>query len=247
VPPAVNEALEAQKKGTIVRFSLTLTVLAVALCASAEAQSPAKFPRHHDCYDPEFEAWAMQEIRPVIEENFAAVNAEDIERLMATHTSDCPDREAFRRESEQAFKDFDVYVRLLDLRWGGGSNASTGYKEGHRCSVIVTQHTRPANAKDGDYTAYRGNSALLPESELVWYTLQCRMEGGKWKIHMINGHVNPTTWEFFEAEQKEREKNNPKAKPSPAEEPVAAQGDAPQYSEPVPVRGSAGEAAKATR
>ena len=218
------------------RFLPILVLIVSGICVPAAAQFPSQFPRYHDCYDPAFEAWAMAEIRPVIEENFAAVNAEDIDRLMATHTSYCPDREEFIRETKQAFKDFDVYVRLVDLRWGGGSNASTGYRDGPRCSVVVTQHTRPVNEDAGDYTAYRGNSALLPESELVYYTLHCHMEKGKWKIHMINGHVNATTWEYFETEQKEREKNNPKPKPSPAasEEPEEEK----DFAAPVRVRKS---------
>jgi hypothetical protein len=179
------------------------------LCLFGSASARDGFPRYHDVRDPAFEEWAMSEIRAVVEENFAAVNTEDVEKLMATHTSYCPDREEFRRESAQAFKDFDVYVRLVDLRWGGDSNASSVYPGGHRCSVVVTQHTMPANVEDVDYTAYRGNSALLPPSELVYYTLHCHMEKGKWKIHMINGHVNPTTWDFFETEQQERERAQP--------------------------------------
>ena len=173
------------------------------------------FPQYHSPHDPAFEEWAMQAVRPVIEENFAAVNAEDVDRLMATHTSYCPDREAFKKEAAQAFEDFDVYVRLVDLRWGGGSNASTGYKTGHQVAVIVTQQTLPANEDAGDYTSYRGNSALLPASELVYYTLHCHMEKGKWKIHMINGHVNETTWEYFEGEQKERERLGISRSPTP--------------------------------
>jgi hypothetical protein len=217
--------------------SLPILVLIVSsICVPAAAQFSAKFPYYHDVRDPAFQEWAMKEIRPVIEENFAAVNAEDIDRLMATHTSYCPDREEFIRETKQAFKDFDVYVRLVDLRWGGAGNASSVYKSGHRCSVIVTQQTLPANLEDGDYTSYRGNSALLPESELVYYTLHCHMEKGEWKIHMINGHVNATTWEYFETEQKEREKNNPKPKPSPAasEEPEEEK----DFAAPVRVRKS---------
>lgn len=181
----------------------------VVLCLFGSASARDSFPRYHDVRDPAFEEWAMSEIRTVVEENFAAVNTEDVEKLMATHTSYCPDREEFRRESAQAFKDFDVYVRLVDLRWGGDSNASSVYAGGHRCSVIVTQHTMPANVEDADYTAYRGNSALLPPSELVYYTLHCHMEKGKWKIHMINGDVNRTTWDFFETEQLEREHAQP--------------------------------------
>ena len=142
----------------------------------------------------------------------------------------------FKKEAAQAFEDFDVYVRLVDLRWGGGSNASTGYKSGHQVAVIVTQQTLPANEDDGDYTSYRGNSALLPPTELVWYTLHCHMEKGKWKIHMINGHVNETTWEYFETEQKEREKNSPKPKPSSeaSEEPKEEK----DFAVPVRVRKS---------
>jgi hypothetical protein len=178
----------------------------VGLCLCVAAYGRDGFPRHHDVRDPAFEEWAMSEIRAVVEANFQAVNTEDIEKLMDTHTSYCPDREEFRRETAQAFEDFDVYVRLVDLRWGGDSNASSAYPGGHRCSVVVTQQTMPANADDEDYTAYRGNSALLPESDLVYYTLICHVEKGKWKIHMINGNVNPTTWDFFKTEQAEREK-----------------------------------------
>jgi hypothetical protein len=178
-------------------------VLLTVVCAFSEAK---EFPWNHDVRDPAFEAWAMTEIRAVVEENFAAVNSEDVKRLMATHTSYCPDREEFMKEAKQAFEDFDVYVRLVDLRWGGDGNASSVYRSGHRCSVIVTQQTMPANAEDGDYTSYRGNSALLPASELVYYTLHCHMEKGKWKIHMINGNINPTTWEYFEGDKIERER-----------------------------------------
>lgn len=192
----------------VLRFGLLLSFFAAVIVVWMTTTARAQFPRHHDVYDPAFEKWAMSEVRAVVEKNFAAVNAEDVESLMDTHTSYCPDREEFRSQAKQAFEDFDVYVRLVDLQWGGGSNASSVYAGGHRCSVIVTQQTMPANAEDGDYTSYRANSALLPEAELVRYNLHCHMEGGKWKIHMINGNINPTTWEFFQDEQVERAKNS---------------------------------------
>ena len=55
-----------------------------------------------DTEHPEYVDAATAAIREVMEENFRAHTAEDLKALMATMTSNCPDRENFMKECQGA-------------------------------------------------------------------------------------------------------------------------------------------------
>ena len=142
-----------------------------------------------DTYEHEYVKAATAAIRGVMEDNFRAHNAEDLKALMATMTSNCPDRENFMRECKQMFEDTDVYIRLVDCKWITSWRDSKGLW----AAVEIKQWTMPKD-ENVDYTEYRHRSGLLPKWELCEYQLYARVENGRWKAHVINGPVYEAQW-----------------------------------------------------
>lgn len=186
------------------RFVVFFAVAVLALlCSPVPAQPPAKrkpeaaghasrsfnWNRVDSCHEPEYIEAATAAIRAVMEENFRAHTAEDLKALMATMTSNCPDRENFMRECKQMFEDTDVYIRLVDCRWITSWRDSKGLW----AAVEIKQWTMPKD-EDLDYTEYRHRSGLLPKWELCEYQLFARVENGRWKAHVINGNVFEAPW-----------------------------------------------------
>jgi hypothetical protein len=183
------------------RFTALFTAALLAVFSSpAMAQSPAK-PRPRakpqaergfdwdrvgmvDTYQHEYVEAAKVAIREVMEDNFRAHNAEDLKALMATMTSNCPDRENFMRECQKMFDDTDVYIRLVDCKWITSWRDSKGLW----AAVEIKQWTVPKDDKV-EYSEYRHRSGLLPKWELCEYQLFARVEDGQWKAHVINGPV----------------------------------------------------------
>jgi hypothetical protein len=190
------------KKATLL---LTL-VLAFLFGASADAQTKAKRVKStparaakkdkinwyavQDPDDPEFIKAALAAITETIEANFRACTEENIEALMAVHTSNCPDRELFREECLKMFADTDVYIRLVKVElidsWTTGPN-------GPRVIVNVWQWTVPMDSTV-EYTEYRNKSALLPKYELCEYQMRLHVENNEWKCHSLNGQIFEAHW-----------------------------------------------------
>ncbi len=105
-----------------------------------------------------------------MEENFRAHTAEDLKALMATMTSNCPDRENFMKECKKMFEDTDVYIRLVDVHWITSWRDSKGLW----AAVDIKQWTVPKD-DDVEYSEYRHRSGLLPKWELCEYQLHCRV------------------------------------------------------------------------
>jgi len=156
---------------------------------TAKAKKKINWDRVSDPYDPEYVEAATAAIRDVMEQNFQASSAEDLKALMATMTSNCPDRENFMRECKQMFEDTDVYIRLVDCKWITSWRDSKGLW----AAVEIKQWTMPKD-EDLDYTEYRHRSGLLPKWELCEYQLFARVENGRWKAHVINGNVFEAMW-----------------------------------------------------
>jgi hypothetical protein len=190
------------------RFVVFLAVAAfVFLCSPSIAQPPAKRkpqakPRAarkinwdrvgvgaDNANHPEYVDVATAAIREVMEENFRAHTAEDLKALMATMTSNCPDRENFMRECKKMFEDTDVYIRLVDVHWITSWRDSKGLW----AAVDIKQWTVPKD-ENVEYSEYRHRSGLLPKWELCEYQLFARVEKGKWKAHVINGNVFVAEW-----------------------------------------------------
>ncbi len=175
------------------------------LCSPSLAQSPVKSkprakPRVErsfnwdrvsmvDTYDHAYVEAATVAIREVMERNFQASSAEDLKALMATMTSNCPDRENFMKECKKMFEDTDVYIRLVDCKWITSWRDSKGLW----AAVEIKQWTVPKDDKV-EYSEYRHRSGLLPKWELCEYQLFARVENGQWKAHVINGNVFEAMW-----------------------------------------------------
>jgi hypothetical protein len=171
---------------------MTSVILLLCSCVVAEAQHNAKsgkWNRVSDPYNHEYVEAATAAIREVMEQNFQAHAVEDLKALMATMTSNCPDRENFMRECKQMFDDTDVYIRLVDCRW----ITSWRDSQGLWAAVEIKQWTVPKD-EDLDYSEYRHRSGLLPKWELCEYQLFARVENGQWKAHVINGNVHEAHW-----------------------------------------------------
>lgn len=184
------------------RAALAAVMLAV-LCSTLMAQAPAK-PKPQpkpaqrmnwnrvsmmDTEDPEYVEEATAAIREVMERNFQACTAEDLDAVMDTMTSNCPDRENFMKECQKMFDDTDVYIRLVDCKWITSWRDSKGLW----AAVDIKQWTVPKD-DNVEYSEYRHRSGLLPKWELCEYQLYCRVEKGQWKAHAINGNVFEAQW-----------------------------------------------------
>lgn len=127
----------------------------------------------------------VQAIRAVLEENFQATTVEDLDRLMATISSQAPDREQFAKESQDVFKRTDVYVRLEAFEL-------VGWKPPYAAArVVQTTLPKEENDRQEGNVYYSTNSALLPEAETVEYTQVFLKERGKWKVHEITEAPRP--------------------------------------------------------
>jgi hypothetical protein len=157
--------------------------------ATAKATKKINWDRVSDPYDHEYVEAAKVAIRGVMEENFRAHNVENLKALMATMTSNCPDRENFMRECQTMFDDTDVYIQLVDCKWITSWRDSKGLW----AAVEIKQWTVPKDDKV-EYSEYRHRSGLLPKWELCEYQLFARVENGRWKAHVINGPVYEAQW-----------------------------------------------------
>ena len=151
--------------------------------------------------DGDFLPLAMAAIRDLVERNFQACNEEDLKKLLALHTTNCPDRDEFAKECQKMFDETDVYIRLIDLKFVDAWMAGT---HGPRVIVQVTQWTVPKD-QDIDYSDYRKQSALLPPYELCEYQLRCQTENNEWKCHAIVSRVDEAQWPDDKSSEKTSE------------------------------------------
>jgi hypothetical protein len=137
-------------------------------------------------------------MRVVLEENFQAINEENLRKLLGTmsRTTGTPQQmQEFAAEAKQMFEDTDVYMRLVDFKLIDFSPPIA--------HATVIQLTLPADeeASDADLanrklgtTHFRSNSALLPEYELCSYRQRFNFERGKWKVHKVVSKPVKAEW-----------------------------------------------------
>jgi len=134
---------------------------------------------------------AARKMREVLEQNFQAVNEEDLKKLLSTMSQNVGTPEQiseFKEQAESMFRETDVYMRLVDFQL-------TAFQP-PMAEALVKQMTLPANEKDSPPATpgklhFRNHSALLPDSQLVEYRQLFRLEGGKWKVHQIISAPTP--------------------------------------------------------
>lgn len=131
----------------------------------------------------------LEGIRAVMQENFQAANEEHVDRVMATQTLDCPQRETFREELKQFFEDTDCYTRLLDLRFVEADQSGTVV------TVTVVQETLVAEEDENAGSDFRTHSAMLPPWPICAYEVEFHKVRGKWLIHEIVSEPREVTKE----------------------------------------------------
>lgn len=154
-------------------------------------------------------------LRAVVEANFAAQTEGDVKALMATISPRIagPQRVEFEREVREYVKlETGLQLRLVSLTVITFYNpfikaAATGKTVPRQggCSAVaeVVQLTVPkgiSHAELAEYpkelsTAFRHDSAMLPSSEVVKYTLSFEydFQARCWKVHKITSAVRPVS------------------------------------------------------
>lgn len=136
-------------------------------------------------YDIKWVEENLPKVREALERNTQAVNAEDIEALMATLHPDLPGRDEFRAEAEKLFKDTDLYTRIIAVEYSP-HGTTTNHLEA-RFAVNVIQHTVVAKGSEEDKTFFREHAAMIPP-EYSKYLMEFLPDGkGGWKCGMIRG------------------------------------------------------------
>ena len=120
----------------------------------------------------------IEEMRLVLESNFAACNNEDVEALLESCSVDMPRREEFRKDSLDLWKEKDIYYRLVKF--------DVLKIEGEYATAKVVQLTqvkdRKSNNKRDEYI--RNGTGLLSLKECVEYTIAFKKDNGKWKCYL---------------------------------------------------------------
>lgn len=128
-------------------------------------------------------------LRAVTEQNFNAMNTEDIQALEATCSMSMPGRQAFLEDAAKLFEETDVYLRLEQFKLLN--------VQGDKAYMAVVQTTLVPEGVRGSNiaTSYRNSTCLLPEKETIGYVQVGRFENGRWKIVTISGMPVETTTE----------------------------------------------------
>jgi hypothetical protein len=140
------------------------------------------------------------ELRSLLQRNFDASNAENLEALMETIHSDAPGRKSFPREVADVFKHTDIYTRMDEFEL-----KRVDFK-GTYAEARVVQTTVPKNEKDrqSGNVHFQTNSAMLPKHETVWYQMAFQREAnGEWKIYKMVWKPEPLPLRESDAKESE--------------------------------------------
>lgn len=120
-----------------------------------------------------------EQVRRAMIRNFDACNREDIEATMDSCADAMPDREKFRRETLETFKDKDIHYSLVEcelldvsLPWA-------------KARIVQDTHVLDRSSCNACQEGYRNNTALLPKAQRVEYINTFKKENGKWKLYLI--------------------------------------------------------------
>lgn len=154
----------------------------------------------------------VDELRALVEENFAACNREDVKGVLATFHPKVPQDlvEEFKREFKQCFEETDVRIRLVSIMVNDFHDPrNPNYRQLDMRSprgqcvadAEVVQLTLPADHSYADLeeypadlsTDFRHKSAMLPSNQLVKYTIRFWYDYGakRWKMAGIISVVQP--------------------------------------------------------
>ena len=128
--------------------------------------------------------------RAVLEQNFQACTAENIEALMDTQARGLPkcEMDNFRKAAEELFAETDVYLRLEEFEI---TQVQLPF-----AAARVVQLTQPGDETvrqnpDEAERFYRNHTMLLPQYERVEYVQTFKRENGKWRLWEIVTEPQP--------------------------------------------------------
>lgn len=176
---------------------VTAVILAMALSVFARADEPTQAD--------------VDQLRGLVDENFAACNREDVKGVLATfHPGLPPELVAeLKQEAEKCFDETDVRVRLVKFHvnyWedptaSGRVRMAAISGRAATADAEVVQLTLPSDHSYADLdeypaqlsTDFRNQSALLPKHQLVEYTVRYWYDykARKWKMAGIISPVRP--------------------------------------------------------
>jgi hypothetical protein len=118
------------------------------------------------------------DMRQILEANFAACNAEDVKALMDTCSVDMPDREGFRRESEMLFREKDIHYSMEEFEV---TLVDGDYAEAR---VVQATYAKDRGSDTDRRATFRNGTTLLPRDECVEYKVAFKLDGREWKCYM---------------------------------------------------------------
>lgn len=119
-----------------------------------------------------------EEMRAILEANFAACNNEDVNALLETCSIDMPRREEFKRESLELWKEKDIYYRIVKFK------IIKIERDYATASVVQLTHTKDRKSKNKSSEFIRNGTGLLSLKECVEYKIAFKKDNGKWKCYM---------------------------------------------------------------
>ena len=125
-----------------------------------------------------------QAIRLVMEENLAASDAEDMERLLRTMSQEMPNRELFIRETEKEWALADTYTRLEEIEVLKQSRAPRSNTRLPYATVRVVQTMLKSEREPGVQAPSEWSRRMLLDQEhaTVAFLTLWKREAGKWRI-----------------------------------------------------------------
>lgn len=127
---------------------------------------------------------AARAIRLVMEENLAACDAEDMDRLLMTMSKEMPNRELFIRETKKEWKLADTYTRLEEievLKHSRAPRANTRLPYA-TVRVVQTMYKSERQPDDPGPTEWSRRMLLDQEHATVEFQTLWKREAGKWRL-----------------------------------------------------------------
>lgn len=120
----------------------------------------------------------IEEMRSVLEANFAACNNEDADALLDTCSIDMPRREDFRIDSINLWREKDIYYQLVDFQ------VLRIHKDYAIARVVQLSHTKDRTSANRKDEFIRNGTGLLTLKECVEYQVAFKKDKGFWKCYL---------------------------------------------------------------
>lgn len=140
-------------------------------------------------------------LRSVVEDNFRAQTEEDVQGVLATLSRQVPGdmRAELAAELKECFAETDLQLKLVSFEISSYLHPNRKGPAATAIAEVVQLTTKRAYSYSdlGEYPAelstyYRHNSAMLPQTELVKYSLKLIHDGRDgWKAYKIISRVKP--------------------------------------------------------